>query len=130
MNWKKLGKAILFPHIVIMVILVPLATVLLVGSMAFVGTESAIAYVSYVLAAYTLTVWCFRMPNLIKRIKTFKSENKYARKWQDDTRLRVSVSLYGSLTWNALYGIFHLWLEFSTTRSGSTRSARTISALA
>jgi len=35
-----------------------------------------------------------------------------ARRWQDDTRLRVNVSLYGSLAWNALYGIFQLWLGF------------------
>ena len=112
MDWKKLGKALLFPHIAIMIILVPIATVLLVGSMVFVGTESAIAYISYVLAAYTLTVWCFKIPYLIKFFKTFKDENKYARRWQDDTRLRVNVSLYGSLAWNALYGILQLWLGF------------------
>ena len=62
MDWKKLGKALLFPHIANMIILVPLATVLIVGSMVFVGTESAIAYISYALAAYTLTVWCFKIP--------------------------------------------------------------------
>lgn len=112
MDPKKLGKALLFPHIAIMILLVPLATVLLVGSMVFVGTESVIAYISYVLAAYTLTVWCFKLPYLIKFFKTFKDENKYARRWQDDTRLRVNVSLYGSLAWNALYGIFQLWLGF------------------
>ena len=112
MDWKKLGKALLFPHIVIMILLVPIATVLLVGSMVFVGTESVIAYISYVLAAYTLTVWCFKIPYLIKYFKTFKDENKYARRWQDDTRLRVNVSLYGSLAWNALYGLFQLWLGF------------------
>ena len=112
MDWKKLGKALLFPHIAIMIILVPIATVLIVGSMVFVGTESAIAYISYVLAAYTLTVWCFKIPYLIKFFKTFKDENKYARRWQDDTRLRVNVSLYGSLAWNALYGILQLWLGF------------------
>ena len=112
MNLKKLGKALLFPHIAIMIILVPIATVLLVGSMVFVGTESAIAYISYALAAYTLTVWCFKIPYLIKFFKTFKDENKYARRWQDDTRLRVNVSLYGSLAWNALYGILQLWLGF------------------
>ena len=112
MDWKKLGKALLFPHIAIMILLVPVATVLLVGSMVFVGTESVIAYISYVLAAYTLTVWCFKIPYLIKYFKTFKDENKYARKWQDDTRLRVNVSLYGSLAWNALYGILQLWLGF------------------
>ena len=112
MDWKKLGKALLFPHIAIMILLVPIATVLLVGSMVFVGTESVIAIISYVLAAYTLTVWCFKIPYLIKYFKTFKDENKYARRWQDDTRLRVNVSLYGSLAWNALYGLFQLWLGF------------------
>ena len=112
MDLKKLGKALLFPHIAIMIILIPIATVLLVGSMVFVGTESVIAYISYVLSAYTLTVWCFKIPYLIKFFKTFKEENKYARRWQDDTRLRVNVSLYGSLTWNAFYGLFQLWLGF------------------
>jgi hypothetical protein len=78
--------------------------------MVFVGTESAIAYISYVLAAYTLTVWCMKIPKIIKFFKTFKNENKYAVRWQEDTRLRVNVSLYGSLVWNTLYGIFQIWL--------------------
>ena len=112
MDPKKIGKALLFPHIAIMILLVPVATVLLVGSMVFIGTESPIAYISYVLAAYTLTVWCFKIPRIIKYFKTFKDENKYARRWQDDVRLRVNVSLFGSLAWNALYGLFQLWLGF------------------
>ena len=112
MDWKKIGKALLFPHIAIMILLVPIATVLLIGSMVFIGTESPIAYISYVLAAYTLTVWCFKIPKIIKYFKTFKDENKYARRWQDDVRLRVNVSLFGSLAWNALYGLFQLWLGF------------------
>ena len=112
MDWKKIGKAILFPHIAIAIILVPIATVLLVGSMVFVGTESVIAYISYVLSAYTLTVWCCKIPYLIKFFKAFKNENKYARRLQDDARLRVNISLYGSFAWNALYGIFQLWLGF------------------
>ena len=112
MNWKKLGKSLLFPHIAIMILLVPVSTVLLVASMVFVGTESVIAYISYVLAAYTLTVWCFKIPYLIRFFKTFKDENKYARMWLDDAHLRVNTSLYGSLAWNALYGLFQLWLGF------------------
>ena len=112
MDPKKLGKAILFPHIAIMILLVPIATVLLVGSMVFIGTESLVAIVSYVIAAYTLTVWCFKIPYLINFFKTFKNENKYARRWRDDTRLRVNVSLFGSFAWNTLYGVFQLWLGF------------------
>ena len=73
MDIKKIFKSLLFPHIAIMIVLVPLSTVLLVGSMMFVGTESAIAYISYVLSAYTLTVWCIKIPYLIKFIMTFKS---------------------------------------------------------
>ncbi len=112
MDWKKLSEALLFPPLGIMILLVPVATVFLVGSMVFVGTETPIAYVSYVLAAYTLTVWCFKIPKIIELAKTFKNENKYARIWQEDTRLRVNVSLYGSLAFNTLYGVFQLWLGF------------------
>ena len=112
MDWKKIGKALLFPHMVIMIVLVPVATALLVYSMAVLGTQALLSYVSYVLAAYTLAVWCFKIPYLIRFFRTFKNENKYARKWRDDTRLRVNASLYGSLAWNALYGIFQLCLGF------------------
>ena len=110
MAWKKIGKALLFPHVAIMVALVPIATSFLVCSMVFFGTKSLAAIVSYVLASYVLTVWCFKIPYLLRFIKRFKSENKYARKWRQDTHLRVKVSLYGSLMQNAFYGIFQLWL--------------------
>ena len=110
MELKKLGKTLLFPHIAIMILLVPVATVFLVASMMLIGTESPIAIASYVLAAYTLTVWCFKIPYLIRFFKAFKQQNKYVIQWQEDTRLRVNVSLYGSLAWNTLYGVFQLWL--------------------
>ena len=72
MDLKKLGKALLFPHVAIMLLLLPAATVLLVGSMVFVGTDSVIAYISYALSAYTLTVWCFKLPILIRFCKAFR----------------------------------------------------------
>lgn len=110
MDWRKLGKALLFPHIAIMIALIPIATAFLVYSMVVVGSESAVAIISYVLAAYTLTVWCFKIPRLIRFFKTFKDENRYVRLWKDDTRLRVKVSLYGALIWNAAYALFQLGL--------------------
>lgn len=112
MDWKKIGKALLFPHIAIMMILVPIATVFLVYSMVFLGTQSVAAIISYVLAAYTLTIWCFKIPYLIQFLKTFKAENKYARIWQDDTRLRVNVSLYGTLIYNTAYALLQLGMGF------------------
>lgn len=111
-NWKKIGKALLFPHIAIMIVLLPIATVFLVYSMVFMGTNSVIAIVSYVLAFYTLTIWCLRIPEIIRIFKTFKDENRYVRRWNEDTRLRVNVSLYGSFFWNAAYAVFQLGLGF------------------
>jgi hypothetical protein len=108
MNWKRIGKALLFPHTAILLILLPVATVFLVYSMIFMGTESAVAIVSYVLAAYTLTVWCIQIPRLIRIIKRFKAENRYARRWQDDPQLRVNASLYGTLIWNTAYALLQL----------------------
>ena len=112
MNRKKIGKALLFPHIAIMIILVPIAIVFLVYSMVFLGTKSVAAIISYVLSAYTLTIWCFKIPYLIRFFKTFKDENKYARIWQDDTRLRVNVFLYGTLIYNTAYALLQLGMGF------------------
>ena len=76
---KKIGKAVLFPHIAVMIILLPIATVFLIYSMVFLGTDTIPAYISYVLAAYTLTVWCFKIPKFIATIKNIKNENKYVK---------------------------------------------------
>ena len=113
MDWKKLGKALLFPPLWLMILLVPFAAAFLVYSMVVLGTESVVAIISYVLAAYTLTVWCFKIPKIINYFKAFKDENTYARRWQEDTRLRVNVSLFGSLVWNVAYATLQLWLGFS-----------------
>ena len=112
MNWKRIGKALLLPPIAIMIILVPIATVFLVYSMVFLGKESVAAIISYVLSAYTLTVWCVRMPYLIRFFKRFKNENRYARLWRDDHRLRVNVSLYGTLIYNTAYALLQLGMGF------------------
>lgn len=110
MDWKRLTKALLFPHISILILLLPIATAFLVYSMVVLGTESVAAIISYVIAAYTLIIWCFRMPQIIRFFKSFKNENKYARLWLDDTHLRMKLTLYGSTLWNVIYAVFQLWL--------------------
>lgn len=112
MDIKTLGKKLLYPHFAIPLILLPIATFLLVYSMVVLGTNSVISYIAYVLSAYTLTIWCFRIPFLIRFFKSFKEENKYARRWLTDAHLRVNVSLYGTLLWNAGYAVFQLCLGF------------------
>lgn len=112
MDWKRIGRELLFPHIAILIVLLPVATVFLVYSMVFLGSDSPVAICSYVLAMYTLTVWCVRVPQIIRFFQDFKSENIYARRWLRDTRLRMNVSLYGTLIWNTAYAVFQLGLGF------------------
>lgn len=112
MDWKKVGKAVLFPPLAILLVLLPVSTVLLVYVLIFMGTDSPVAILSYVLAFYTLTVWCFRLPRLIRVLGTFKAENRWARRWQDDAQLRINVTLYGTLVWNTAYALLQLGMGF------------------
>ena len=112
MNWKKLGKALLFPHAAVLTVLTPVAILLLAYVALRADTQSPIAYIAYVLSAYALTVWCCKTPAIIRFFKQFKEENKYVRLWRDDHRLRIKFSLYGVFLWNVAYGIFQLWLGF------------------
>ena len=110
MDIKKILKIALYPHIAIMLLLLPVSVILLVHSMVFVGTESAVAIISYVISAYTLTVWCFRIPDIIRLIKKIKNENKLIRRWLSDTHLRINASLYIGLLTGTVFALLQLGL--------------------
>ena len=111
-DWKKIGLNLLYPHLAVIIILLPISVAFLVLSLIYLGTESIIAILSYLLAFYVLLVISFRVPRIIKFFKTFKQENKYMKKWFSDVHLRMNVSLYGSLIWNVAFAIFQLVLGF------------------
>lgn len=108
MNVKKVTKALLFPHIALCVALLPVSAAALVCAMLRLKDTSPLRIASYILAFYTLTVWCMRVPNIIRFFKSVKHENKYARRWFSDPRLRVNVSLGSSFLWNSAYAVFQL----------------------
>lgn len=112
MRFKKVLKALVCPPMAIMLILTPVATVFLVYSMVFLGSTSVIAVASYALSAYTLTVWCFKIPYMIRFFKKFKAENKYFRIWREDVALKMNISLYGTLIWNTAYSMLQLGMGF------------------
>lgn len=107
---KKLAKALLFPHIAVLLILLPLSAALAIYSVNMTGSESLASCLCYALSAYTLTVWCVRIPGIARAASAFKRENRYARRWFEDARARMTVSLYASLLWNAAYAAFQLCL--------------------
>ncbi len=109
-TWKKIGKALLLPHMAIMLILLPVAAALLVYELAFAETETIRTYSSYGLGFYTLMVWCIRIPDCVKRFREIRDGNRYILRWREDVRLRMHVSLYGAFGWNAAYSAFQFCL--------------------
>lgn len=114
-NVKKIGKRLLYPPAWLMLSLLPLSAALLLLCMLVTGTSSVASYVSYAVAAYTLTVWCVRIPDTVKAVKHFKRENKYMQRWFSDARLRVNVSLAATLTFNTAYAALQLMLGLYTS---------------
>ncbi len=107
---KKICKKLIFPHTVLAVLLVPVSAFLLIYSFIKLESSSLISIISYVFSAYTLTVLCVRIPQIIKFFKNIKEQNKYAQKWFSDAKLRMKVTLYFSFAVNSAYSVFQLCL--------------------
>lgn len=111
-TFKKILHAILLPHVAITVLLSIIATVCLAYTAINLAPDNPISIISYVLSAYALTLICFRIPDMIKLFKHLKNENKYVTTLRGDVQLRVKLSLYGTLIFNAVYAVFQLCLGF------------------
>lgn len=107
MDWKKLGKKLLFPPIWLMIILTIISTVFLVLVFMKGLEESPISYVIYVIAFYTLSVLCifFSMvlPKQYKAIKQKVYDNPLGNRYMTDVQFKNHVSLYCSLGVNLFY---------------------------
>lgn len=110
MKARKIFKALVKPPLALALVLIPVSAFLLALAFSKGDEGSAFAIGSYVASAYTLTVWCVKMPHLVRLLKRFKNENGLALRWQRDERLRVNVSLYGALIGNVAYALLNLWL--------------------
>lgn len=65
-----------------------------------------IAYISYVLSAYALTITVARSINLIKWINKKLHSNKYTNRLITDRELKNNINLFSGTIFNMLYGIF------------------------
>ena len=110
MNWKRIGKALVFPPAAVLIVLTPIAAALLVYSMLNLKETDPIRTGSYVLAFYALEILCARIPKLVCVLRNFKNENRYVKLWAGDVRLRTNITLSGSALWNGAYGALQLGL--------------------
>lgn len=105
--WKKLRKKLIFPPIWIIVLLTVACTVALVEIFINGWEMSILAYISYTLSFYTLTVFCIAcwkvFPGYYKEVKAKMHGNKYIDRYMTDAVFKSNVGLYRSLAINLVY---------------------------
>lgn len=113
MDWKKLGKSLLFPPIWLMLILIIISAVTLTLIFIHGMEESIPAYIVYVLAFYTLTVvtvFCIMvLPKQFSTIKQKIYDNPLGNRYMTDRVFRTNISLSVSFLINILYAGINLW---------------------
>lgn len=113
MDWKKIGKKLLFPPIYLLVILVILSALAL--SLIFTkGLEQTIpAYLVYALAFYTLstvTVYCVLvLPKQYSTIRQKIYDHPFGNRYMTDEVFRTNISLCVSFGISMLYVGINLW---------------------
>lgn len=118
MDWKKLGKKLLFPPVWLMFLLTAVSAVGLVLVFTKDWMESPVAYIVYVLSFYTLSVVCIYcamvLPGQQRRIKEKIYENPLGNRYMTDRVFRTKVSLYCSLGVNLLYAAVNVasWFQY------------------
>ena len=110
MDWKKIGKGLLFPHPLIAGLLLPAALVMMLVCVLRQGSEAPLTIASYVLSFYGLVLVCVRLPEIIRWVQHFRRENKYYLLYKNDVQLRINISLYSAFGFNAVYALFQLCL--------------------
>lgn len=113
MDWKKIGKKLLFPPVWLMLILTVISAALLVMVFLKGWDHTPIAYIVYVLAFYTLSVvTCFFVMVLPKQYGQIKEKiyaNPFGNRYMTDSVFRTKISLYLSLVISLLYVGTNLW---------------------
>ena len=110
-DWKKIGRRLLFPPLGIIILLTVVCTVSLVAIFLSGWEMSLIAYVSYVLSFYTLTVVCIFcwkvLPGYYRTMNSKMHGNKYVDRYLTDVVFKTKIGLYCSFVINLLYVVMN-----------------------
>lgn len=110
MDWKKLGKALLLPHPLVAALVLPLALCLMLYGLLTHGESAPVTIAAYALSFYGLVLVCLRIPDIIRWVQRFRRENRYYLWYKDDVQLRINLSLYFAVGFNAVYAVFQFCL--------------------
>lgn len=112
MDWKKLGKILLYPPLWLILLLVLISAAALCAVFVMGLETSAVAYIVYVLAFYTLTttvLFCVTvLPRQLGQFKQKVLAHPLANRCMTDKVFRAKISLSLSLFINLLYVGIHV----------------------
>lgn len=108
--FKRISLRLLFPPLGVVLVSVPLAAVLLFYVFFSGQEERPVAYVTYVLSAYALTILCARLVRMPKPdVRARLHQNPLAHRYLTDVHVQMRVSLYLSLGLYLLYAAMKLF---------------------
>lgn len=110
MKRRSFFRVFIYPHIAVLLILLPTSIAGLVWAMRTPQQTQPLCIAAYVLSAYTLTIWCVRVPAIMRYIRQFRQSNRFVRRWLQEVQLRMRVTLTASFVWNTAYGALQLGL--------------------
>lgn len=109
-RFKRIWNRLFFPGTAVVLISVPVAAALLIYAFLFEQENSPIAYISYVISAYSLSIvcaWIAKMPKA--EFKAMLHRNQHVHRYLTDLPLKTHVSLYLSLGFNLLFAALKLF---------------------
>lgn len=109
-RFKKIANRILFPHLALVIISVPVTVVLLIHTFLYEEETSLLAYASYLISAYSLVIVCARLIKMPKAgFRNALHRNQYIHRYLTDVPFKTHVSLYLSLGLNLLFAAMNLF---------------------
>lgn len=110
MNWKKIGHALMHVQPALLALMCALCTVLLTYALIALPPASPLAIAAYALSFVTLVLLCLRVPDMVRFVQRLRAENRFWLRYRQDVRLRMNLSLWASVCFNAAYALFQLGL--------------------
>lgn len=107
---RQWGRRLLFPGRAATLLLVPASAGFLICAMMYLSENHPARMAAYTLSTYALVICCARIPALVYRLRAFKERNRLIQRWLGDARLRMNVTLTGSILWNGSYALMQLGL--------------------
>lgn len=115
-KWKNVFWKLLYPKTTIIIFLFNISLVSLLYVFWGQNVFEAVAYISYVVSAYTLIVVCMRIPRYVDKVRKCIYDNTYTNRLMTDQELRIRISLYGGLLINICFAIFKVavWILYKS----------------